>query len=318
MKNFPDRIFYLIGLAALFCFGVSLFVLPSQNELVPQIYPQPNLAKEVVLDLPTPAPYPVPKADLAEPILTATAAAIFDRQSGVFLFKKNHRTKLLPASTVKMMTAVVSLKLYSPLDVLMVPKVSYEGQDMGLVEGELITVEALLYGLLVSSGNDAGQVLAKNHPGGEAKFIEVMNEEARNLHLEDTYFANTTGLENREQASLTSARDLAWLADEALKNDIFARIVSTKEIILRDPQKHFYHPLYNLNQLLWVMPEVKGIKTGWTENAGECLVIFIERDSRELIVVVLGSQDRFGESRRLIEWAFANFEWQELAPRSTH
>jgi len=116
------------------------------------------------------------------------------------------------------------------------------------------------------------------------------------------------------EESKTSARDLAWLADQALKNETFTQIIATKAITLRDPQGKYYHPLYNLNQLLWEDPRVKGVKTGWTEKARECLVTLTEQNGHELVYVVLGSTDRFGETRQLINWVENHFRWQEVSP----
>ncbi|MBN1262848.1 MAG: D-alanyl-D-alanine carboxypeptidase [Candidatus Pacebacteria bacterium] len=298
--------------------GFSLFFLPNQNCLIVQATPKKNQLRQIDFDWPL-SYYPVKKTDLAEPILTASGAAILDRDSGVFLFEKNYRQHLLPASTVKIMTALISLKHYSPLEVLMVPEVSDEGQDMGLVEGELITVEALLNGLLIASANDAAEVLANNYSKGRFEFIGTMNQEAGDLGLKNTFYDNPTGLDNEVaingeiKRAYTSAQDLAWLTDVALKNEIFAKIVATRQVILKDPQGKFFHPLSNLNELLWTTPGVVGVKTGWTEEARECLVTFFKKDGHQLIVVVLGSEDRFGESRRLIDWALENFSWQEMA-----
>lgn len=310
MKTLP----FSLSLASLSLFGLSLLTLPSQNRLIAPVRYRPGSFRRIEPGLPSLTAYPLPQPDLAEPYLTATAAAVFDRRSGVFLFRKNAAQPLLPASTVKVMTALVSLDHYSLLDVLLVSQVANEGQDMKLIEGEPITVEALLYGLLVSSANDAALVLAQNYPGGEAQFIEAMNQKAAQLHLKNSSFANPTGLDNGRQ-SASSAQDLAWLTNQALKNPTFAQIVSTKKAILQDPQKKFFHPLYNLNELLWDMPEVKGVKTGWTESARECLITFVQKDNQELIFVVLGSEDRFGETRKIIDWVFKNYSWEEVTPQ---
>jgi D-alanyl-D-alanine carboxypeptidase (penicillin-binding protein 5/6) len=322
MREFFQRAPFFVSLFSIFLLGFSLFFLPDQNSLIAQAHFQTGLVKETDFNLPQPARYPLKKTDLEETILTATAAAILDRQSGVFLYKKEADLALRPASTVKIMTALVSLENYSPFEVLMVPGVNDEGQDMELVEGELITVEALLYGLLVSSANDAARVLAQNYPGGELKFIERMNQKAKDLNLKNSFFTNPTGLDNGNgemiEKPVSSAKDLAWLADYALGNELFAKIVATKQITLKDPQQRFVHPLFNLNELLWLVPEVKGVKTGWTEEARECLVTLVDQGDGQLIVVVLGSEDRFGETRKLIDWFKSGFEWMEITSLSTH
>ncbi|HUW21840.1 MAG TPA: hypothetical protein VMW41_04200 [Candidatus Bathyarchaeia archaeon] len=315
-KNIP----IYFSLFCIFSLNLSFLVIPSQNQSIVQADFNPYSVRNIDFSIPDPARYPIKIGILDEPVLTASGAAVLDRRSGVFLYQKNPDQSLSPASIVKIMTATVALETYSPLEVIMVPKVSDEGQDMKLVEGELITVEALLYGLLVSSANDAAQVLARNYSGGEAKFIEKMNDKTEEIGLKNTFFTNPTGLDNGipgfAGSSKSSARDLAWLADYALKNEIFAKIVATKKVILKDPQNRFVHPLTNLNELLWTVPGVKGVKTGWTEIAGECLVTYFDQDQRQLITVILGSKDRFGESKRLLDWINADFKWEDLNPET--
>jgi D-alanyl-D-alanine carboxypeptidase (penicillin-binding protein 5/6) len=204
---------------------------------------------------------------------------------------------------------------YRLSDVLTVSNVSDEGQDIELQEGERLTVLALVYAVLVASANDAAQVLANNYPGGQEAFVEAMNQKAFDLNLWDTNYANSTGLDTDDQDrllvnhSFTSTLDLARLASEALKEPLIANVVATRYLEITDVTGQIVHPLYNINQLLGKVEGLKGIKTGWTEEAGECLVSFVERDSHKVVIVVLGSQDRFGETEKLVDWVFANFQW---------
>jgi len=194
------------------------------------------------------------------------------------------------------------------------------GQDIGLVEGERIIFKNLLYGLLVSSGNDVALVMARNYPGGEISFVKAMNQKAESLNLTHTYFANPTGLDSDPEGNLltdfsyTSALDLARLAAEALKNQLLLEIVSTASMTINDVEGKISHQLNNINELLNYLPGMKGVKTGWTEEAGECLVGYTEREGHGVITVVLGSQDRFGETVKLTNWIFDNFRWQEITP----
>ncbi|MFC1790399.1 D-alanyl-D-alanine carboxypeptidase family protein [Patescibacteria group bacterium] len=300
-----------LGVSVLF--GLSLATLSPQSQDLGSIYYQPIAVRQIDFKLSEPALYPQINS-FEEPLLTASGAAILDRQSGVFIYTKNPDQRFLPASTVKIMTALVALENYSPLEVLMVPQVSDEGQDMGLVAGELITVEALLYGTLVSSANDAAMVLSQNYWGGEKNFVSLMNKKAKSLGLKNSFFANSTGLDHLEgkEKSFSSARDLAWLADYALRSESFAQIVRTKQITLQDPQFRYSHQLYNLNRLLWENPQVVGVKTGWTPEARECLVTAAQDDGKEIILVVLGSEDRFGESQTLLNWVFSQTKWEKV------
>lgn len=311
----------------LFClifFSLSLIFLPGQNyylNLRRFYYPPPVEA----LDLPLPEAslFPVPLADTHDPYVSAVSALVIDPDSAVVLFEKNPRTRLLPASTVKIMTALVALDHYAPEDVLTVFGVYDDGQDIGLRPGEKLTAEALLYGLLIASGNDAARVFAQNYPGGETAFVAAMNAKAKALNLADTYFANPTGLDSDEVGPLwddhsyTTTLDLARLTGRALVNPLFARVVQTPRHLIADVTGQVSHPLYNLNQLLGKVEGLKGVKTGWTEEAGECLVSYVERSGHGLVVVVLKSADRFGDSARLIEWAYDTHHWltpEELQP----
>ncbi len=254
---------------------------------------------------------PVLKNGSTFPILSAQGVMASDLGSSVPLYEKNTDTKLLPASTTKIITALVSLDIYELNDVLTVPKgVNVDGQKMGLFTGEQMKVEDLLYGLLVYSANDAAMTLAINHPDGYDAFIDAMNKKAIELNMKNSYFENPVGLDGSSQS--TTAKDLLRVSEVAMRNPTFAKIVGTKSIIVTDITGKTKYNLKNINELLGNTPGVMGIKTGWTENARENLVTFVERDGHSVIVVILGSQDRFGETKELIDWIFENYEWQKV------
>jgi len=255
-------------------------------------------------------PNPVLAADSSFPILSAQGALAVDLDSGISLYEKNPDTKLLPASTTKIVTALVALDSY-PLDqIVTVGKINVVGQKMGLFQREQITVENLLYGLLVFSANDAAEVLASNYPGGYEAFIEAMNIKAKDLSMINSYFQNPAGLDGSNQ--ITTAEDLIRVSEVAMKNPEFAKIVGTKVASFTDVSGNIKYNLKNINELLGVIPGVSGVKTGWTENARENLVTYIERDGHKVMIAVLGSQDRFGETRELIDWVFGSYIWQEV------
>jgi len=168
----------------------------------------------------------------------------------------------------------------------------------------------LLYGLLVQSANDAATVLAQNYPGGEDAFIAAMNNKAVSLGLTATHFTNASGLD--AYGHYTTAHDLALIAAAAMTNPVFKKIVATQGISVSDVDFTITHELTTINQLLGVVPGLAGVKTGWTEQAGECFVAYVDRGGRQFIIVVLGSDDRFGETQQLIDWVFANFQFQLL------
>lgn len=305
--------------ASLFCFGLLFFFFPGQNyySLASASF-RPTEVRQTVLDLPPPALYPLNFSGQKPPALTAHSFVVLDKDSAVSMAAKNEKVSLLPASTIKIMTALVVLDNFRLDEILIVGRVDNLGQDMKLVEGEKITVRNLLYGLLVSSANDAALVLAQNYPGGEKAFVKAMNEKAFQLNLGNTYFANPTGLDSDQAGkiltdfSYTTALDLARLSSWALKNPVFLEITATKKITVADVSGKIKHSLFSLNELLGRIEGLKGIKTGWTEDAGECLVAYTMRNGDGVITVVLGSQDRFGETAKLINWTFENHHWEDL------
>ncbi len=262
--------------------------------------------------LPTPAPYPVNQKVSELPELTSHSIVILDEGSMATILERNFDLKVFPASTTKIMTALVALDNY-PLDQLItIGEIKIDGNLIKLSFGEQITVENLLYGLLVGSGNDAAFVLAENYPQGTTSFVAAMNRRAQEMKLENTHFTNPIGLD--EEGHYSTAKDLARLAIIAMKNPVFSRIVSTPAIVITDTSGKINHFLKNTNELVGKLEGVKGVKTGWTENAGECLITLTEREGKRIVIVILGSKDRFGETQKLIEWVFQNFTWQVIAP----
>lgn len=236
------------------------------------------------------------------PPIFAKNVFIWDVSSRAVLFSKDSDSPIYPASTTKIMTALVVLRHY-PLDEVVAVDQSFpEGQSIGFVPGEKMTVEKFLYALLVESGNDAAEILAEHYPGGRSAFVAEMNRLAGEFQLQHTHFANPTGLD--EDNHYSSAADLARLADIALHNSLFARIVSTENTFVSTVDSSQTHFLSNTNKLLGKIPGVLGVKTGFTDKAGESLVTVVSRDNRETLFVVLGSTDRFGDTEKLIKWIY--------------
>ena len=258
------------------------------------------------------APLPVLAEGVNFPVISSQGALATDLDSGINLYEKNSDAPLLPASTTKIVTALVSLDAY-PLDqVLKVGKFRVDGQKMGLRMGEEMRVEDLLYGLLVYSANDAAEVLAMNYPGGYDAFISAMNAKAKELSMSNSNFQNPVGLDGSTQ--VTTAKDLVRVSEVAMRIPEFAKIVSTKQITVKDATGKISYNLRNINELLGRVPGVLGVKTGWTPDSRENLVTYIERDGHKVMIAVLGSQDRFGETKELIDWIFANYNWQKVNP----
>lgn len=263
-------------------------------------------------------PRRIPDSPEMEP-LSAKAALVLDQESGKILYEKNAHEKLLPASTTKIMTALVSLENCRLSEIVSVPPECLEGlsgrAQMGLFPGEKIAVEALLYGLLLNSASDAACVLA-SHGRSRSEFVELMNQKAQGLGLSETQFSNPVGLD--EENHFSSAWDLLVLAREAMKNPEFRKIVGNSEIKVHDaltpPTR--WHALKNTNILLGTMSGITGVKTGRTEDAGECLIASWFHEEGEIFAVLLGSEDRFSEMRSLFDWVKRVYSFNPSEPSS--
>ena len=257
---------------------------------------------------PTPLP-PIPYLQNATPpFLTAEGVYVLDFPSYTPIYERNVKEKLFPASTTKIITALVTMDVFDPEDVVTVKRDGIEGQVMNLVPGEKITVENLLYGLLVHSANDAAYALADAY--GYDSFVKKMNAKAQSLGMDNSNFANPAGLDNMEQ--LTTPRDLALASRSLLTNKLLKKIVSTKEITVSDVDFMYFHQLVNVNKLLGEIQGIGGLKTGYTEAAGENLISYYRKNSHEFIIVILKSADRFQDTRNLVKWLDDNVKYCSL------
>lgn len=255
--------------------------------------------------------YNSPPVSKDMPVLETSARSVLvlDLATGKSLYEKEADQRLPIASTTKIMTALVANAYFKPNSTLTVQEgASVSGSKVGLKSGESLTFRALLYGLLLNSGNDAAFVIAENYPGGVLGFVSAMNKRALELGLKNTHFENPAGLDSPNQYS--SARDLKLITEEALKDYQLARIFATKDTEITSVDKKYTYKLHNLNKLLSSVVGVLGVKTGYTENAKENLVTLIDRGGNRVLLVVLGSDDRFGETTKLIDWTYSNFIWQ--------
>ena len=246
----------------------------------------------------------VTPADALE--VSAHSAILMDGDTGQVLYEKNAQSKSLIASTTKIMTALVVLG-DGDLDVVVtVPQeaVGIEGSSMYLKAGEELTVRQLLYGMMLSSGNDAAVALALHSAGSIKEFARRMNETAAALGLHDTSFANPNGLDS--EGNYSTARDLARLTQAALHTPGFTEIVSAKTCQFGE------HYLVNHNKLLWQYDGALGVKTGYTKKAGRILVGAAERNGRKLISVTINAPDDWQDHKRMLDFGFAQYQLREV------
>lgn len=288
------NIFCLLLISSVFIFTPLSGKIPGNN------LPSVKAAYVSEPQIPTGKGFPAPN-------LTATGIFVKDLTSGVILFDKNAHQRLKPASLTKIMTALVSLEHYPEDYVLSVVNGQRSlGATAKLIKGDKLTFESTMEALLIPSGNDAAVTLAENYPGGYGSFVDKMNFKAKELGLQNTHFSNVSGIEGKDH--FTSAFDIALIAEAALKKNIFQTIVATPRMTIKSV-KGYRYPVESTNKLLG-QPGVLGVKTGWTPEAGECLVTLVNRDDHPVLISLLGSTDRFGESERLIDWIYSNHAWE--------
>ncbi len=248
------------------------------------------------------------------PSLAGEAAVLMDARNGQVLYAKNMHKRMYPASTTKILTALLALEKGNLDELVTVPEEACRagGSAIGLQAGERLTLRDLLYALLLASANDAAVAIADHLAGSVENFSGLMNEKASSLGAADSHFTNPHGLP--DPGHYTSAYDLALIARCAMQNPTFREMVKTRlKIISRPeadrskgpPQEH----LWNHNRLLERYQDATGIKTGYTVEAGQCLVASAQREQRELIAVVLDSQGEavYDAARQLLDYGFNNF-----------
>ena len=239
---------------------------------------------------------------------SALAAVVIERETGMILLRHNETQALPMASTTKVMTALMVLEKGNLDDVVTVGKNAYgvPGTSIYLSLGEKITLRDLLYGMMLASGNDAAVAIAEHIGGDVETFCQMMTERAAELGCENTVFVNPNGLP--AEGHHTTAYDLALIAREAMRYELFREIVSTKRASIPWEGRSYNRILNNKNRLLSDYEGATGIKTGYTRAAGRCLVFGARRDGLEVIGVVLNCGDWFDEAARLMDQSFALYD----------
>lgn len=242
--------------------------------------------------------------EISPPSVSAGSVALID-ESGQILYEKNANAKAYPASTTKIMTALVALEKLDELGLgmdseVIIPEeaVGIEGSSIYLKKGERISIEELLYGLMLQSGNDSATALAMCVGGSLSSFVSMMNEKAETLGCSGTHFTNPSGL--YEENHYTTAADLARIAGEAMKRDDFRKIVSTKDWQNADGSRSFH----NKNKTVFQYDGATGVKIGFTKASGRTLVASAKRDDKEMIAVVLRDGNWFNDAYALMDYGF--------------
>lgn len=291
-KNSIDVFFIIIPIClaviVLTLVLLDITVIQSNQDLT--LHPNPVTNFQV-------AAYPLLNTQ-TDPSISAVSAIVMEANSHDFVYQKNTDLRLSPASTTKMMTALVALSQFHPNDVLTVKSlIDTEGSGLGLTIGEQLTFADLLKGALILSANDAAYTIAQNYPGGEKAFVATMNKKAQELHMWNTHFGDPDGLDDMQ--NYTTAQDLVRLASVVMQNPLFASIVDTPTATISSTDGKNTYTFDNRNILLGY-DGINGIKTGFTDEAGEVLATSTKINNHTFYIIVMKSQDRFADTKALL------------------
>lgn len=299
--------YFLVGLIiiGLFAYGIKLRILDRQFSIVapiPSFLSILNNSEVSTLDVWHPV-IEILRSSPKRPDISGKSALVYDLTTRRTLYSKNPQERLPMASLTKIMTSVVGLENKRKNDKYLVTKAALVGEDsMGLTEGETVSFNELLYGLMLSSGNDAAETLAGNFPKGREGFIKAMNDKVKSLGLESTNFTNPTGLEG-DGDQYTTAYDLLVMTSFAMNFEQFRDIISTFDYNIPETSTHKQFYLENQTNLLTSYPGVKGVKAGFTPEAGLCLVTYLDYKGHKIIGIILGSDNRRGEMKDLLDYS---------------
>lgn len=308
------RIFYLITIicGGAFCAVILWHIMGKNVSILTSVSPIPDFltfsknqqVRLLDLWLPFIGGNKSENSFLKPPDVSAKSVLIYDLTNNKTIYEKEAKIHRPMASLTKIMTALVSLDNKRPDNIYLAHEKDLVGEDsMGITVGEMFSLNDLLYGLLLPSGNDAAEVLSNDSPLGRNGFINAMNDKAKALGLIDTHFDNPTGLQG-DGVQYTTAYDLLVMTRHALENyPQFATVVKSPEYVISQTDKHKEYDLINETNLLTTYDGVKGVKTGFTPEAGLCLVTYLEYGNHKIIAIILNSEDRRGDMLQLLNYS---------------
>lgn len=287
---------------------ITILILIFTLSVFPTYADDANELEEVVIEENEKQEIEAAASSNTKPTINSSRYAIYDRLSGRCIYGKDENKQTAMASTTKIMTSIIIVENCNLEDTVTITSkaAGTGGSRLGLHTDDKITVNDLLYGLMLRSGNDAAVALAIHTAGSVEEFAKLMNKKAEELGLNNTHFVTPHGLDNSEH--YTTAYELAVITDYALKNEIIAKVVKTKSTTIKINGNSIQ--INNTNELLGNVEGVYGVKTGFTNNAGRCLVTSVKRGDMDLIIVVLGAdtrKDRASDTMKLIEYAYKRF-----------
>ena len=246
----------------------------------------------------------------AFPFITAKAHLVIDNKSKKIFSEHNTNVTFAPASTTKLITALVATELYSEDEILTATETcaAVESTKLWLPAGAQFRVKDLVYSLLINSAGDAGCILASSKVS-QREFVDLMNAKAKELGLENTNFTNPVGLDGENGSNYSSVWDLYVLSNHVMENNILRSIVKTRNYSFTDVSGELNVNLENTNKLLWDIPETIGVKTGRTTGAGEVLIYRYDDGEKDITIIVMSSDDRFLDTKDLLKWTLSSYKW---------
>jgi D-alanyl-D-alanine carboxypeptidase len=251
----------------------------------------------------------IPKVNTSTAPSVSSPFVLIDSETNTILAQNMAQDRIYPASTTKLATALTALNIYPLDETISVGSTYSEGKIMDLKLGEKLTTKSLITSLLIFSANDSAYTLANHHSKGVVGFVDEMNKLVAKNKLTGTHFTNFDGIHSPDHYS--TAYDLSQLARLAIKNQFIRDTVKTKEATITDVDNLYQHHITSTNELLGVIPEIEGLKTGWTPEASGCFVGLINLNGHYLISVVAQSMDRFADTKVLVDWAKQSVSWKE-------
>lgn len=312
LENLPQKIIKLLIklsiLTAIIIFFLTLLNLEKEKSTLSNFLKYYLIPQTRFVTNKNSQKYPLKVKKVPFPNVSARAILIKDLNSKQVLFSKNANEKLPPASTTKLMTALVAYDLFKLNEYLVVPEecTRIESQKIGFIPGEVVMVSDLIYSLLIESAGDSACTLAY---GAESygKFIGLMNKKTHELGTSNTNFVNPVGLDDDNFQHYSSANDLSILAEEVIKNELLKEVVKTPEYEIKSGLVRRFAT--NTNKLLWDVEGTVGIKTGRTFAAKEVLIYQYTKDNTNLMIIVMGSEDRFYDTRKLLDWTLESYKF---------
>ncbi len=253
---------------------------------------------------------PILVHSISNPIPTAKSYLVIDKNTDAILLEKDADRKYPPASISKLMTGLISLDIYDYDEVIQIPEIctTIDSTKAYLPKTAFFSVKDLIFSMLIGSAGDSACALSMGKVSYDT-FVNLMNRKASLIGMKNTHFSNPIGLDDNERGNYSTASDLYLLTKEAMSKSLIKEAVGTQYFLLSSQDNSFINNIYTTNRLLNEIPNTLGVKTGTTESAGEVLVYNYADGNKDLIIIVMGSTNRFEDTKSLLKWTLDSYNW---------